>query len=176
MIVKYLAVLFVSIFVAGMAAVGVSVANPQAASAAGGYAPKCGGGKIFLNAEERRTFTLHNRARRNHNLRAFCVHPDLQRAARAHTRDMVRRNYFSHITKGTNTGSCERIRRQGYRYRYCAENIGYNSTPDRMFKAWMNSSGHRSHILGGKYREIGIGAARKDARNTMFTVDFGTRF
>jgi uncharacterized protein YkwD len=176
-IVKYLAVLFVSIFFAGIAAVGVSIADPPSAEAAGGgYAPKCGGGRIFLNAEERRTFTLHNSARRNSNLRAFCVHPDLQQAARAHTRDMVRRNYFSHTTKGTNIGPCERIRRQGYRYRYCAENIGYHRTPDLMFKAWKNSRGHWSNIMNNKYREIGIGAARKDARNTMFTVDFGTRF
>jgi uncharacterized protein YkwD len=66
-----------------------------------------------------RTFALHNDARRDRNLRAFCVHPDLLRAARSHTRDMIRRNYFSHITKGTNQGPCDRIRRQGYRYRYC---------------------------------------------------------
>ena len=76
---------------------------------------------------------MHNNARRDRNLRAFCVHPSLQRSARAHTRDMIQRNYFSHITKGTNQGPCDRIHREGYRY--CAENIGYNSTPARMFKA-----------------------------------------
>ncbi len=174
---KYLAVLFVSIFLAGIAAVGVSVADPPRAEAAGGgYAPRCGGGKLFLKAKELRTFALHNDARRDRNLRVFCVHPDLQQAARAHTRDMIRRNYFSHYTKGTNEGPCERIRRYGYRYRYCAENIGYDSTPKRMFNAWMHSSGHRTKILNNRYREIGIGAADKHARNTMFTVDFGTRF
>lgn len=78
---------------------------------------------------------MHNTARRNHNLKAFCVPPDLLQAARNHTRDMIRRNYFSHITKGTNQGPCDRIRRHGYRYRYCAENVGYNSTPGRMCKA-----------------------------------------
>jgi uncharacterized protein YkwD len=175
--VKYLAVLFVSIFFAGIAAVGVSVADPPAAEAAGGgYVPKCGGGKIFLKAEERQTFTLHNNARRERNLRAFCVHPDLQRAARAHTRDMIQRNYFSHFTKGTKIGPCERFRRQGYRYRYCAENIGEASDPARMFKAWMNSSGHREHILDRKYREIGIGVDNRASGNLVFTVDFGTRF
>jgi uncharacterized protein YkwD len=50
------------------------------------------------------------------------------------------------------------------------------SIPGRMFNARMNSSGHRSNILIGKYREIGIGAAKKGPINTMFTVDFGTRF
>ena len=174
---RYLSVLFVSIFFACIVGVGVSVADPLRAEAAGGgYAARCGGGKIFLDAAELRTFALHNDARRDRKLRAFCVHPDLQQAARKHTRDMIRRSYFSHITKGTNSGSCDRIRRQGYRYRYCAENIGYNSTPGRMFNVWMNSSGHRSNILNSKYREIGIGAAKKGPINTMFTVDFGTRF
>jgi hypothetical protein len=80
--VKYLAILLVSIFFAGITAVGVSVADPPAAEAAGGgYAPKCGGGKIFLKADGRQTVALHNNARKNRNLRAFCVHPDLQQAA-----------------------------------------------------------------------------------------------
>lgn len=173
---KYLAVLFVSIFFAGIAAVGVSIAGPSPAKAAsGGYAPRCDGGKLFLKAEELRTFRLHNDARRDRNLRPFCVHPDLLRAARLHTADMIKRNYFSHITKGTNNDPCDRIRRQGYRYRYCAENIGEAASPGRMFNVWMNSRGHRSHILGSKYREIGIGVDNRPSGNLVFTVDFGTR-
>ena len=173
---RYLAVLFVSIFFAGIAAVGVSVADPPPAKAAsGGYAPRCDGGRLFLNAEELRTFALHNKARRDRNLTPFCVHPALLKAARLHTADMIQRNYFSHITKGTNNGPCERIRRQGYRYRYCAENIGYDSTPDRMFKAWINSSGHRTNILNGKYREIGVGVDNRASGQLVFTVGFGTR-
>ena len=92
---------------------------------------------------------------------------------------MIQRDYFSHNTKGRNEGPCERIRRYGYRYRYCGENIGYNSTPERMFNAWMQSSGHRANILAGRYREVGIGAYRgayKGFKTTMYTVDFGTRF
>ncbi len=172
---KLLMALFGSMFVAGVALAGVSAVDPPAAEAAGGYVGKCGGGRILLSADERQSFLLHNQQRNRHNLRPFCVDPSLQRAARSHSKDMVRRNYFSHDTKGRNESACERVRRFGYRYRYCAENIGYNSTPGRVFSAWMNSSGHRTNILNGRYREIGIGAARKDARNTMYTVDFGTR-
>ena len=46
-------------------------------------------------------------------------------------------------------------------------------------RAWMDSSGHRSNILNGKHREIGIGTYSgtfNGTRNaTMYTVDFGTR-
>ena len=174
---KYLTVLFVSMLLAGIAAAGVSLADPPAAQAAGGgYVPRCGGGKILLTAHEKRLFVLHNEARKNRNLKAFCVHSALQRAARAHTRDMVRHDYLAHETKGTNESACERIRRFGYRYRYCGENIGAYPNPDAMFDAWMRSSGHRSNILNRRFREIGIGAVDTNKGNMKFTVDFGTRF
>ncbi len=173
---KYLVTLFVSAFFAGIVAVGLSVADPPPAAAAGGGVPECGGGRISLNAPEKKLFELHNRARAQKGLRRLCVHPALKKAAEAHSRDMIRRSYFSHDTKGKNETACERIRRFGYRYRYCAENIGANSsTPYRMFRTWMGSPGHRSNILNGKYREVGIGAHTGN-RVTKYTVDFGTRF
>lgn len=74
---------------ASAAAVGVSaVEAPEAAAASGGYVKKCGGGKIFLNADEKTTFAKHNNIRRNRSLKTFCVHPALQRAARAHSKDI----------------------------------------------------------------------------------------
>ncbi len=175
---KHVAVLFVSILFAGIAAVGLSAADPPPAQAAGGKVARCGGGKIFLRAPERRLFELHNRARARRGLPRLCVHPALKRAAEAHSRDMIRRDYFSHDTKGKNESACERIRRFGYRYRYCGENIGYNRTPQRMFNAWMRSSGHRANILNRKYREVGVGAYRgryNGYKTTMYTVDFGRR-
>jgi uncharacterized protein YkwD len=165
-------------FLAGAGALGVSAVDPPVAQAAGSYAPKCGGGQILLNSQEFRSFVLHNQKRKDRGLKPFCVHPALQKAARSHSKDMIDRDYFAHETKGTNETACERVRRFGYRYRYCAENIGYHSTPDKMFNAWMQSSGHRSNILSPKYREVGIGAYTGDYRGfrtTMYTVDFGTR-
>jgi uncharacterized protein YkwD len=162
-----------------IAALGVAVAHvPVAEAAGGGNVNRCGGGKIFLNSKEKRTFSLHNQVRRRHNLKPFCVHPALQRAARAHSKDMIRRDYFSHDTKGKNESACERIRRYGYHYRYCGENIGYDSTPRRMFRAWMRSSSHRHNILNGRFREIGVGAYTGrygHFMTTMYTVDFGRR-
>lgn len=164
----------------GIVALGILAVDAPVAQAAtsGGYVNKCGGGKILLNASEKRTFALHNEARRDRNLKPLCVHPALQKAARAHSRDMIGRDYFSHITKGRNEDACERILRYGYRWRECGENIGYDSTPDGMFRAWMGSSGHRSNILAGRFREVGIGTYTGDYRGyqtTMYTVDFGAR-
>ncbi len=177
-------VLLASIFVAAIAVTAALVIDAPAASAAGaGYVGKCGGGRILLNADEKRTFALHNQARKTRNLRLFCVDPRLQKVARAHSRDMIQRDYFSHTTKGTNRSGCDRVKNSGYRFRYCAENIAWGQRekgePDNIMRSWMESSGHRRNILNGRYREVGIGTATGTFRGqrdvTTYTVDFGTR-
>jgi uncharacterized protein YkwD len=173
--VRYVLVVFVAIL---LAAAGLGTLDSPAKATGGGYASRCGGGKIFLYAREKRLLTLHNNARKNYGLRPFCVHPALQKAARAHSKDMIQRDYFSHHTKGKNEGACARIRRFGYLWSSCGENIGYNATPDGMFRSWMRSSIHRRNILDGRFHEIGIGACTGDyidLKTTMYTVDFGAR-
>lgn len=176
---RYVTTILASVFVVTAIALAVSAVGPPAVEAAsGGYVAKCGGGKILLNAKEKRSFVLHNKVRNDRNLRPFCVHPALQKAARAHSRDMIRRDYFSHYTKGSGEDPGTRLKRSGYRWRTYGENIGYNSTPDAMFKAWMRSDGHRKNIVNGAFREIGIGTYTgnyRGFRTTMYTADFGTR-
>ena len=117
----------------------------------GGEVKRCSGGKIFLNAKERSAFAWHNKIRRNHKLRTLCVHPKLQRAARAHSKDMIRRNYFSHNTKGSGSFS-KRLKKFGYtpkgfKYYTAGENIAYGSgpkgEPKQIMRAWMKSPGHK---------------------------------
>jgi len=172
---RYIAVILASVFLATVAAVGVSaVDSPVAKAAGGGSVKKCGGGKIKLNAKEKETFLRHNKIRNSRNLKPFCVHPKLQKIARSHSKDMVRRNYFNHNTKGSGRTPAQRAKSAGYRYRAFGENIGSGYNPDAMVKAWMKSSSHRSNILSKKYREIGVGVAGENNR-TKYTVDFGTR-
>lgn len=172
---RYTAVILASIFLATVAAAGVSAVDaPVAKAAGGGYVKKCGGGKIKLNAREKETFLLHNRERQQRDLRRFCVHPKLQKIARSHSRDMVRRNYFDHYTKGSRRSPGQRAKSAGYKYRYLGENIGRSLGPDAMFRAWMKSDSHRHNIVNRRFREIGVGVAGKNSR-TKYTVDFGTR-
>lgn len=180
---KYLVVLLVSVFAAGvLAATGFLLGSPAAEAADGGSVDKCGGGRISLNADERQTFALHNKVRKDRNLKLFCVNPKLQKVARAHSKDMIQRDYFSHTTKGTSRGGCDRVKNSGYRFRYCAENIAWGQRekgePANIMRNWMKSSGHRRSILDGRYREVGIGTETGTLNGkrgvTMYTVDFGT--
>jgi uncharacterized protein YkwD len=178
MVVRYAIVLFVAVVLAGAAAVGVSAAKPEEAAAASTVTVRtCTGGSIALKAKEKRSLDLHNNVRKSRGLRALCVHPALQRAARAHSADMINRDYFSHGSVGP------RLSRFGYNWRTYGENIAWGSgssgSPDSIFKGWMNSSGHKHNILDGRFREVGIGAVTGNYRGysgaTMWTADFGTR-
>jgi hypothetical protein len=75
---RYLLVVFVAIV---LAAASLGTVDSPARAGGGGYASRCGGGKIFLYAREKRLLTLHNNARKNHGLKPFCVHPALQKSA-----------------------------------------------------------------------------------------------
>lgn len=175
---KYFLVMVSAVVLAALSAVGVSALDSSPAVAASGNAKKCGGGKIALNPNELKAFKIHNNMRQNRGLSKLCVHPALQKAARAHSRDMINRDYFSHNTKGSNRNPGQRLKGAGYNWRTYGENIGYNSSSKAMMKAWINSPGHRSNILNKSFKEIGIGAVRGNYRgnNTiMFTADFGAR-
>jgi uncharacterized protein YkwD len=183
---KHAAVMLAAILLAALAAIGISAVDPPSAKAAGGgYVKKCGGGRIFLKAKEKKTFIRHNEIRRDHNLPTLCVHPDLQRAARAHSKSMIRHDYFSHNSRNGDSFE-QRLRKFGYntrRHYPVGENIygGGDSygKPASAIRSWMNSSGHRTNILKRAHRQIGIGTAsgRYHSYNgwTMYTADFGGR-
>ena len=152
-------------------------------AASGGYVTTCGGeGSIFLKAKEKKNLVLHNQISRENNLRPFCVHPKLQKAARAHSKDMIERDYFSHDTLGRDESACERIKRYGYQWRACAENIafgtGTDGEPESIMQRWMDSSGHRGNILNDNLTQVGVGSYTGEyagtAGTTMYTVDFGS--
>ena len=87
---RCLLVVFVAIL---LAAAGLIRVDSSAEAAGGGYASRCGGGKILLYAREKRLLTLHNNVPKNHGPKPFCVHPALQKAARALSKDMIQHDY-----------------------------------------------------------------------------------
>jgi len=173
---RYATMLLAGVALAILAMVGASVLDPTKAQAANTVNVRtCTGGKISLKAAEKRMLDLHNQKRKSQNLRRLCVHPALQRAARDHSQDMIRRDYFEHGNVG------KRLKRHGYNWSRYGENIAPDlgsPSPNPTFDGWMGSSPHRANILNGRFREVGIGLAtgsHNGQRKTMWTADFGTR-
>jgi uncharacterized protein YkwD len=161
-----------------VAAIGVFALEAEEAGARGAATARtCGGGRIELEANEKRTLQLHNRARERRELKRLCVHPKLQKAARAHSATMIKKDRFFHGSVGA------RLKRHGYRWKTYGENIAGGSgrlgTPRSVFERWMNSRTHRPNILKRGFREVGIGTATGAFKGTkgytMYTADFGTR-
>ena len=130
------------------------------------------------------TLTALNAARAAAGAPPLRADPRLARAARAHSRDMVARRYFAHVTPAGSTLSM-RVARSGWthgrrRWRV-GETLAWGSgplaSPDAIVAAWLNSPAHRRIALARRWRVVGIGVASGTPFATpgaTFTADFGT--
>jgi uncharacterized protein YkwD len=96
----------------------------------------------------------------------------LAAAARAHSNDMARNNYFDHNSQDGTT-PWVRMKRAGY-LQPGAENIakGY-PTADAVMAGWLNSPGHRANILNCRLRALGVGFHSGFGSGALWTQDFG---
>ncbi len=178
MVLRYLAVVLATAFLAIVVSLCVTAIKPERAEAVPTETVRtCDGSTIALEFEERRIFRMQNRARISSGLEPLCVDPILTEAARGHAADMIARNYFGHGLVGA------RLSSYGYNWLTYGENIaggsGARGKPKPILGQWMKSSHHRANILNGGFRQIGVGTAKGDYRGvggyTMYTVDFGRR-
>lgn len=130
---------------------------------------------------------LINNARKSRGLAAVRIAAPLDRAALAHSRDMIARDYFSHSSLAGATVAA-RARRAGYSTSGCSRwsvgevlalGSGSKGKPGSVFKGWMRSSGHRKVIFSKSWRDVGVGCARGRYKGVsgvvIYTVDFGRR-
>ena len=137
-------------------------------------------------AGERRTkaalLCLLNAERARRGLRPLHANARLARAARAHSRSMVRRRFFAHVGPG-NTNPTRRLYAAGYlpgAGRWAVgENLGFGTgamtRPVSIHQAWMRSTPHRAAMLSPKFREVGYGVYPGipfQNRGATFTADF----
>jgi uncharacterized protein YkwD len=114
--VKRIAIALFSTLAASTLAVGISALDAHPVHAAGrAYVEKCGAGQIFLNEQEKSVLDLHNQARAEHGLRAQCAHPNLEEAVRAHSQEMLDKDYAAHESYSGETVK-HRLMRFGYSF------------------------------------------------------------
>ena len=138
-----------------------------------------------IEQSERTTLCLLNLERSSRGLRPLRDNGRLARAAAGHSRDMVRRNFFSHVSPGGST-MVQRIRQAGYlsgsRSYTMGENLAWGTgslgSPLKIVDSWMRSPGHRANILQPRFQEIGVGVVPgSPGRDTgaTYTTNFGAR-
>ncbi len=85
----------------------------------------------------------------------------LDKSAAAKLEDMFSKQYFEHVSPA-GTSVSDVVSKAGYDYIVVGENLalGNFGGDANVMTAWMNSPGHRSNILDGRYQEIGVAVGR----------------
>ena len=162
-----------------------ALAHPPAAGAASCAGADALPGQANRKQLARSVVCVSNAERRAHGLQKLRVDPRLSKAARRHSRDMVRRGYFAHTGPSGDT-FVQRIRAAGYLSSAArwlvGENLGWGSgagaSPGGIVNAWMASPEHRRILLRPDYRELGVGVVLEGPHpqagpQATFTADFG---
>jgi uncharacterized protein YkwD len=139
--------------------------SPFGASAAGGEP----GGLSELESELHRTVNAERTAR---HLIELERRPELDAVARAHSADMARRAYLSHVTpEGLDpVGRLDRAGISGFSL--AAENAGQTSqrgASREIFAGWLSSAVHRRNLHAPPWNATGIGVARAADGTLYFT-------
>ncbi len=112
---------------------------------------------LALSQKERSLVTLINGVRNQNGVPALAYDSALERAATAHTLDMLRRRYFAH---GDYVG---RMLHFGVVAHRVGENLawghGVYSDPRMIVRAWLASPEHRVVMLDRRYQRLGVAAA-----------------
>ena len=116
---------------------------------------------------------LTNEARVKNGCAALRTDAKLTLAARGHSLDMVKLNYFSHTSKTDGATFVTRAKRAGYTGAI-GENIAWGyRTAETVTKGWLDSPGHRANIMNCKAKAVGVGLARKSDGTPYWTQVFG---
>lgn len=101
---------------------------------------------------------------------ALTWNDQLALAAKLHTEDMVKNNFFDHVNKdGQSPG--DRIKAAGYDFRFYAENLAIISTDEKGVVAyWLSSKGHCKNIMNAGAKEIGVARV-----NNSWTMNLAAR-
>lgn len=145
---------------------------------------------VTLNKYEKQVLALVNKERAARHLAKLTVSTKLTKAARAHSTEMGRKQYFTHDSTSGESWSNRIIRfgytKSGYRYWKVGETLfwgaGLYSSPVNVVDEWMASPAHRKVILTKVFRNAGIGAVRCSGGYGectedvwFFTLDLGRR-
>jgi uncharacterized protein YkwD len=125
---------------------------------------------------EMRTYAGINAIRTQAGLPPLMPDRGLVDVARARSKDMAARNYFSHQPPDGCNFVCL-MDRLGVGHAYGGENIAWNNwdwreSPDRAVDMWHNSPPHLENILNCHYTRFGTGVAKSSDGKIYYTMVF----
>jgi uncharacterized protein YkwD len=122
-------------------------------------------------ADEEKMLDLVNAERVKAGVGKLTVDVKMTAVARAHSRDMFARSYFSHMNTLEQTAG-DRLEKAAINFTVLGENIAYAPDLATAHTGLMNSPGHRQNIVDPAFHRIGIGIIATNTWGLMFTQDF----
>ena len=128
--------------------------------------------KVKIRAElEKQMLSMVNAERLKEGLNPLKADPELTEVARAHSRDMFARGYFSHVAP-EGKGPFDRMRESGVKFTHAGENLALAQTLDLAHSGLMHSPGHRANILRPQFGRLGIGIVDGGMYGLMISQEF----
>jgi uncharacterized protein YkwD/uncharacterized membrane protein required for colicin V production len=120
---------------------------------------------------EARMLEMLNAERAQRGLGPVRADPELAEVARAHSRDMFARGYFSHVAPDRRD-PFDRMRAAKVRYLIAGENLALAHTLAAAHRGLMESPGHRANILRPQFGRVGIAVVDGGMHGLMVTQNF----
>jgi uncharacterized protein YkwD len=120
---------------------------------------------------EARMLEMVNLERTKQGLQPLKADPELTEVARAHSRDMFARGYFSHVNPD-GRDAFDRMREGHVRFLTAGENLALASTVTAAHRGLMNSPGHRANVLRPQFGRLGVGVLEGGRHGVMVTEEF----
>lgn len=120
---------------------------------------------------EAQMLVLVNKERTKRGLQPVKWDPELLQVARAHSKDMFARGYFSHYTL-EGKDPFDRMKAANVSFVTAGENLALGQTLTICHQGLMNSPGHRANILRPNYGRLGIGILDGGVHGLMISQEF----
>lgn len=120
---------------------------------------------------ERIMLELINKERTENGLSSLELDIEVQKVARNHSKDMLKKGYFAHDSLDGKS-PFDRMEEAGIKFITAGENIALAPNVYLAHQGLMDSPGHRENILNSEFGKIGIGVQDGGIYGKMFTQDF----
>lgn len=121
--------------------------------------------------KERELLALVNEERTKAGVKPLTVDVKIVLVARAYSKDMFTRKYFSHVSpEGVDVAG--RLKKGEVNFSLAGENIAYAPDVATAHQGLMNSPEHKKNLLDPEFHRVGIGIISTNKYGIMVTQDF----
>ncbi|MDA9555431.1 CvpA family protein [Pelobium sp.] len=135
------------------------------------YLPYTVENPVINEKYEDQLLNLVNKERLKAGLSILKKDIEIREVARAHSIDMFKKGYFSHINL-ENKSPYDRMLQKHITYIIAGENLALAQTVEIAHEGLMNSPSHKANILNPKFGRVGIGIVDGGINGIMVTQDF----